>query len=96
MSGSGPKSEDKVCAFESWRVSTGVFCRALFIGTEHEIKHLPFASIEMAPANDAEPQRRASGCTSVHSAEIPLMQQAELESKHVWSHGEGSLRKGGS
>ena len=55
MSGSGPMSEDKVHAVESCRVSTGVFCRPLFLGTEHEMEHLPLAFFEMAPANDAEP-----------------------------------------
>jgi hypothetical protein len=39
----------------------------------------------MAPANDAESQRVAAwvGCTSVHSAEMTPMQQAELESKQA-------------
>ncbi len=37
----------------------------------------------MAPPNDAEPQRRAVGCTSVDSAEMTPWQQAELESKQA-------------
>jgi hypothetical protein len=36
----------------------------------------------MAPANDAEPQRRAVCCASVHSAEMTPSQQADLESKY--------------
>ncbi len=35
----------------------------------------------MAQANDAEPQRGASGCTSVRSVEMNPTQQAELDSK---------------
>ena len=37
----------------------------------------------MALANDAEPQRRASGCISVHSAEMTPTQQADPESKQA-------------
>ncbi len=37
----------------------------------------------MAPATDAEQQRIAVGSTSVHSVELTLSQQAEMESKRV-------------
>ena len=37
----------------------------------------------MAQANDAEPQRRASGCASVHSVEMNPPQQDELDSKQA-------------
>ncbi len=52
------------------------------MGALLEIKNLTAASKGMAQANDAEQQRGASACASVHSAEMTHMQQAEFESKH--------------
>jgi hypothetical protein len=54
--------------------------RPLFIGTVHESKHLPLASIEMAPANDAE---RSAERAAVHQFEMTPMQQAEYESNQA-------------
>jgi hypothetical protein len=47
----------------------------------HEPASVSF-EFEMAPAHDAEPQRRANGCPSVQVAVMTPTQQAELESKY--------------
>jgi hypothetical protein len=81
MSGSCAMSEDKVCTVESQRVSSGVFAVPYLQGPRARINLSRLHQLGMASANDAEPQRRASG-TSVHSAQMAPSQQAELKSKH--------------
>jgi hypothetical protein len=63
--------------------SQAVCLPAFIYRAKREIKHLPLADVL---ANDTEPQRRASGCTSVHSAVMTPMQQAKLESKQAMAY----------
>jgi hypothetical protein len=84
MSALGQMSEDLFVAGTTQRVSNGIFGGPLFIGAVREINIFPSHLIAMAPANDAEQQRRAVCCTTlVHSAEMTPSQQAELESKRT-------------
>jgi hypothetical protein len=79
MSGLGPMSQDWFIACKTQRVSNGIFAGPCLKGPCARLNIFRSHLIEMAPANDAEPQRRAVGCTSAHSAEMTSSQQAELE-----------------
>ena len=61
------------------KVSDGIFVGRYLKGPRARLNIFRKHQLEMAPANDAEPQRIASGCTSGHSEKVTPTQRAELE-----------------